>query len=164
MKTNLSADNFKKIVDLNELIPESVIGSGGTGQWIPCFDSCQTSQLITTWISNIRLHLGFQTMTFNIGFPVVQMDGRSGSWSGYSQVITKLFSRMDRFTYLWGSPGAHGALLLSSTVGKSQQKHKNVQVDCQTSIQPSTNVFPKIVAGDDYFFFGTKRGRLFEER
>ena len=59
---------------------------------------------------------------------------------------------------------AHGALLLSSTVGKSQQKHKNVQVDCQTYIQPSTTVFPKIVAGNDYFFFGTKRGRLFEGR
>ena len=44
----MSADNFKKILDLDELTPESVIRSGDTGQRIPCFDSCQ---LITTLIA-----------------------------------------------------------------------------------------------------------------
>ena len=36
MKTsNLSADNFKKILDLDWLIPEPAIWSGDAGQWIP---------------------------------------------------------------------------------------------------------------------------------
>ena len=46
MKTStLSADNFKKILDLDGSTPEPAIRSSDTGQRIPCFDSCQ---LITT--------------------------------------------------------------------------------------------------------------------
>ena len=46
MKTSkLSADNFKKILDLDGSTPEPAIRSGDTGQRIPCFDSCQ---LMTT--------------------------------------------------------------------------------------------------------------------
>ena len=50
MKTsNLSADNFKKVLDLDGLTPEPAIWSGDTGQRIPCFDSCQ---LITILMCN----------------------------------------------------------------------------------------------------------------
>ena len=47
---NLSADDFKKILDLDGLTPEPAIRSGDTGQQIPCFDSCQ---LITTLMCNM---------------------------------------------------------------------------------------------------------------
>ena len=46
---NLSADNFKKILDLDGSTPEPAIRSIDTGQRISCFDSCQ---LITTLMSN----------------------------------------------------------------------------------------------------------------
>ena len=50
MKTsNLSVDNFKKILNLDESTPEPAIRSGDTGQRMPCFDSCQ---LITTFMRN----------------------------------------------------------------------------------------------------------------
>ena len=55
--SNLSADNFKNTRP-RWIKPEPAIRSGDTGQWIPCFDSCQ---LITTWMCNIRLHLDSQT-------------------------------------------------------------------------------------------------------
>ena len=47
--SNLSADNFKKILDLDGSTPEPAIPSGDTGQRIPCFDSCQ---LITALMCN----------------------------------------------------------------------------------------------------------------
>ena len=51
MKTsNLSADNFKKRLELEGSTPEPVIRSGDTGQQIPCSDS---GQLITTLMCNI---------------------------------------------------------------------------------------------------------------
>ena len=43
--TNLSADNFKKILDLDELTPEPAIPSSDTGQRISCFNSCQLKGL-----------------------------------------------------------------------------------------------------------------------
>ena len=43
--SNLSADNFKNILDLDVPTPERAIRSSDTGQRIPCFHSCQ---LITT--------------------------------------------------------------------------------------------------------------------
>ena len=50
MKTsNLSADNFKKILDMDVSTPDPAIRSGDTGQQICCFDRCQ---LNTTLISN----------------------------------------------------------------------------------------------------------------
>ena len=49
MKTsNFSADNFKKILDLDGSTP--ALRLGDTGQRIPCFDSCQ---LITTLMYNM---------------------------------------------------------------------------------------------------------------
>ena len=47
--SNLSADYFKKILDLDGSTPEPAIRSGDTGQRIPCFDSCQ---LMTTLMCN----------------------------------------------------------------------------------------------------------------
>ena len=38
--SNLSADNFKKVLKLSWSIPEPAIWSGDTGQQIHCFDSC----------------------------------------------------------------------------------------------------------------------------
>ena len=51
MKTsNLSADNFKEILDFDGSIPEPAIRLSDIGQQIPCFDSCQ---LIATLMSNM---------------------------------------------------------------------------------------------------------------
>ena len=102
MKTRiLSADNFKKILDLDGLTPEPAIRSGDTGQRIPCFDSCQ---LITTLMCNISLAVlpnWLESVRLNIGFPVVRTDGLAV----YGEVITK-FSGMVRFTCPWCSEGA----------------------------------------------------------
>ena len=46
---NLSADNFKKVLDLDGLTLEPAVRSGDTGQRISCFDSCQ---LITILMCN----------------------------------------------------------------------------------------------------------------
>ena len=78
MKTsNLSADNLKKILDLDGSTPEPAIQSGDTGQRIPCFDSCQ---LITTLMYN-KFSPGLpnllESARVNIGMPVVRTDGRS---------------------------------------------------------------------------------------
>ena len=98
MKTsNLSAENFKKALDLDGWTPEPAIQSGDTGQWIPCFDSCQ---LITTLMCNQfspGLPKKLESVKVNIGFPVVQTDGLSGGRSVYDHVITKC-SGMGRFT------------------------------------------------------------------
>ena len=48
--SNLSADNFKKVFDLDGSTPGPAIRPGDTGQRKPCFDSCQ---LITTLMCNI---------------------------------------------------------------------------------------------------------------
>ena len=46
---NLSADNFKKVLDLDGSTFEPSVRSGDTGQRIYLFDSCQ---LITTMMCN----------------------------------------------------------------------------------------------------------------
>ena len=46
---NLSADNFKKVLDLDGSTLEPAVRSGDTGQRISCFDSCQ---LITLLVCN----------------------------------------------------------------------------------------------------------------
>ena len=78
MKTsNLSVDNFKKILDLDDWTPEPAIRSDDTGQRIPCFDSCQ---LITTLMFNmcaISVFLCSQTKCgIEHGCPVVRTDGQ----------------------------------------------------------------------------------------
>ena len=101
MKTsNLSADNLKKILDLDGLTPEPAIQSGDTGQRIPCFHSCQ---LITTLMCNMCAISAFlcSQMRVNIGCAVVRTDGRAM----YGHVITE-FSGMGRFTCSWCSAGA----------------------------------------------------------
>ena len=50
--SNLSADTFKKTLELSGSIPEPAIRSVDTGQQKHYFDSCQ---LIKTWVYNIRL-------------------------------------------------------------------------------------------------------------
>ena len=89
MKTsNLSADNFKKILDLDGSTPEPAIRSGDTGQRIPCFDSCQ---LIATLMCNQfspGLPNWLESARVNIGVPVVRTDGH----------VTIKFSGMGRFT------------------------------------------------------------------
>ena len=47
--SNLSADNFKKVLDLDGSTLEPAVRSGDTGQRISCFDSCQ---LITLLVCN----------------------------------------------------------------------------------------------------------------
>ena len=46
---NLSADNFKRILDFDGSTHEPAVQSGDMGERIPCFDSCQ---LITTLMCN----------------------------------------------------------------------------------------------------------------
>ena len=46
---NLSADNFKKVLDLDGSTLEPAVRSDDTGQRISCFESCQ---LITTFMRN----------------------------------------------------------------------------------------------------------------
>ena len=53
--SNLSADNFKKTLELSGSKPEPAIRSGDTGQRIHCFDSCQLITIWMVWMYNIRL-------------------------------------------------------------------------------------------------------------
>ena len=104
MKTsNLSADNFKKILDLDKShmaldldgsTPEPAIGSGDTVQRIPCSDSCQ---LITTLMCNIRLHAPklARKCESKHWFPY-GADGRTVARSVNGHMITR-FSGMGRF-------------------------------------------------------------------
>ena len=82
MKTsNLSADNFKKVLNLDGSTPEPAIQSGDTGQRILCFDCCQ---LITTLMCNMfsRGHLKkLECVKVNIVVPVVRTDGLSSGRS-----------------------------------------------------------------------------------
>ena len=103
--SNLSADNFKKILHLDGSTPEPAIRLGDTGMRIPCFDSCQ---LITTLMCNQFSHglpglpKKLESVRVNIGIPVVRTDGLRAV---YGHVITKI-SGMGRFTYPWCSAGA----------------------------------------------------------
>ena len=82
----LSADNFKKILDLDGSTPEPAIRSSDTGQRVPCFDSCQ---LIKTLMSNmcaLSVFLCSQTsksMRLNV---VRDQEGVINSWARLSDV------------------------------------------------------------------------------
>ena len=52
---NWSAENLKTL-DLGEFASEPAIQSCGSGQWIPCFDSCQLTVL---WMSVIMLNTDY---------------------------------------------------------------------------------------------------------
>ena len=86
MKTSkLSADNFKKILDLDGSTPEPAKRSGDTGQRIPCFDSCAVVtdvQSAFSWAPKVArkhyLAAWLESVRVNIGMPVVRTDGRAG--------------------------------------------------------------------------------------
>ena len=106
MKTsNLSADNFQKLLGLDELTPEPAIRSSDTGQRIPCFDSCQSDrnidvQLASSWVPKVVRKCESRHW-FSCS-----ADGRAaGGRAVYGHVITK-FSLMGTFTKLWGSAHA----------------------------------------------------------
>ena len=96
----MSADNFKKVHDLDGSTPEPAIRSGDTSQRIPCFESCQ---LITTLMCNQFLP-GLQNQLESVRVNIGSLwCGRTVSGrSVYGHVITK-FSGMGRCTKLWGS-------------------------------------------------------------
>ena len=98
--SNLSADTFKKALELSGSIPEPAIPSVDTGQQKHYFDSCQ---LIKTWVYNIRLQAPILARKCEIKhWYACGADGRKVGWSVYGHVIAK-FSRMDRFAIkLWG--------------------------------------------------------------
>ena len=115
---NLSADNFKKILDHDGSTLESAVWSADTGQRMPYFDSCQ---LITTLMCNSEFSLGLlnqlESVKVNIGS---LWCGRTvGGRSVYGHVITK-FSGMGRFTQLWGA--ARGAPLLGRVLLNEKMK------------------------------------------
>ena len=83
--------------------------SGDTGQWIPCFDSCQLiTTLIAIYVCNISLPVlpnWLESVRIKHWFPC-GADGRVGGLRAvYGHVITK-FSGMGRFTYPWCSADA----------------------------------------------------------
>ena len=96
MKTsNLSADNFKEVLDLNGSTPEPAIRSGDTGQRIPCFDSCFDNidvQSTSPWAPKVVRKCESKHW-FSCGKGGRQWVGQSV----YGHVITK-FSEVDRFT------------------------------------------------------------------
>ena len=70
--SNVTADNFQKTCNFYGLTPEPVIGSCDTGQWKPCFDSCQLMK-----ISGSRLPHKLEGVRFDTGYHVVWMGGRT---------------------------------------------------------------------------------------
>ena len=60
--SNLSADNFKKILDLDGSTPEPAIRSSDTGQRIPCFEQLSIDQNIDVeWMCALSVFLCSQT-------------------------------------------------------------------------------------------------------
>ena len=97
--SNLSADSFKKTLELSGPIPEPAILSGDIGQQIHYFEGCQ---LIKTWMYNIRLQAPKLARKYEIKhWCACGADGRKVEWSVSGPVIGK-FSRMNRFSKLWG--------------------------------------------------------------
>ena len=99
--SNLSAENYKKKLELSGSIPELAIRSGDTGtdQQKHYFDSCE---LIKTWMFNTRLQAPKLARKCDIKhWYACGADGRKLGWSVYGHVIAE-FSRMDRFSKLWG--------------------------------------------------------------
>ena len=140
--SNLSVDNFKKILDLDGSTPEPAIRLGDTGMRIPCFDSCQ---LITTLMWNQFSHglpglpKKLESVRVNIGIPVVRTDGLRAV---YGHVITKI-SGMGRFTYTWCSAGALCAKLRFKVLNEVQtikihlDDQKNTFISDRSKMQKS---------------------------
>ena len=104
MKTsNFSADNFKKILNLDGSTPDPAIWSGDTDQRILYFDSCQ---LITTLMYNVWAISVFCAPKLGRKCEIEHwLPCGADGWAVYGHVITK-FSGMGRFTYPWCSAGA----------------------------------------------------------
>ena len=143
MKTsNLSADNFQKVLGLDGLTPEPAIRSSDTGQRIPCFDSCQSDhnidvQLASFWVPRVVRKCESKHWLSS------GADGRTGSGRAvYGHVITK-FSGMGRFTQLWGSAHAcasrarRAPLKLSTFDRTIDPKNRNVSTSSLQSIVDS---------------------------
>ena len=97
--SNLSADTFKKALELSGSIPEPAIPSVDTGQQKHYFDSCQ---LIKTLVFNIKLQAPILARKCEIKhWYACGADGRKVGWSVYGHVIAEFFRR-DRFSKLWG--------------------------------------------------------------
>ena len=89
----------KKTLELSGSIPEPAIRSDDTGQQTHYFHSCQ---LIKTWMYNIRMQAPKLARKCEIKhWYACGADGRKVGWLLYGHVITE-FSRMDRFSKLWG--------------------------------------------------------------
>ena len=99
MKTSkLSADNFKKILDLDGSTPEPEIRSGDTGQL--SIDDNIDVQSASSWAPKVARKCESKH------WYACGADGRAaGGRAVYGHVITK-FSGMGRFTYQWCSAGA----------------------------------------------------------
>ena len=98
-KYQLVSGYLQKTLELGGSIPEPAIRSGDTGQQKHCFDSCQ---LIKTWMYNIELQAPKLARKCEIKhWYACGADGRKVGWSMYGYVIAE-FSRMDRFSKLWG--------------------------------------------------------------
>ena len=105
-KLNLSLRSFEKwqlvsgyLQKNTQSIPEPVKRSGDTGQQKHYFDSCQS---IKTWMYKIRLQAPKLARKCEIKhWYACGEDGRKVGWSVYGHVIAE-FSRMDRFSKLWG--------------------------------------------------------------
>ena len=126
MKTsNLSADNFQKVLGLDGLTPEPAIWSSDTGQQIPCFDSCQSDhnidvQLASSWVPKVVRKCESRHW-FSCG-----ADRRAvGRRAVYGHVITK-FSGMGRFTKLWGSSHARTLHARSSAKKRASTYNSNI--------------------------------------
>ena len=87
--SNLSADNFKKTLELSGSILEPAIRSVDTGQQKHYFDSCQ---LIKTWVYNIGLQAPILARKCELKhWYACAADGRKVGWSVYGHVITEFF-------------------------------------------------------------------------
>ena len=88
----MSADNFKKVLDLDESTPEPAVLSGDTAQWITIDHNIDVQ-----YVCNISFPRKLASVRLNVVFLVVQTDGRLLPRSVYGHVITK-FSGKGRFT------------------------------------------------------------------
>ena len=85
--------------ELSGSTSEPAIGSGDTGRQKHYFDSCH---IIKTWLYNIRLQAPKLAEKCEIKYwYACGADGRKVGWSVYGHVIAE-FSKMDRFSKLWG--------------------------------------------------------------
>ena len=98
--SNLSADTFKKSLELGGSIPEPAMRSGDTGQQKHYFDS---GQLIKTGMYNIRLQAPKLARKYEIKhWYACGADGRKVGWSVYGHVITNFLGWIDFLSLVRG--------------------------------------------------------------